>query len=355
MTENVRPERSSPLRSAAVAVVALLVATVGGYTAWKAFGSTGSQLAGKNGYFLRLPEAANPPGDDPDNRGATVPVVTNLPDGTRVLIEEEHVGGSVHWLTGTQCCPPVKEGMLIAHISSPECMVPPGGKARAGFRVTLTVAPDATVLFRCLSFNCGSEQQQPKEILEILGPRFENVRGDQVTTIQGMRAIVATGTYEWPEGACAGFLDSPERLPEDCRPGTPPIVWERADLVPGDTIGALTQLQICMLWNYGTEAFREAHPWPEFKDTVTAWIEELGPLTSPEGPYEGETYLTTRLTQESAETFSFDGKELPERLVAEYLYRSRPVAEAEFVHIANSNPNVVPEWEIARFDILQGG
>jgi hypothetical protein len=132
-----------------------------------------------------------------------------LPDETSVLIEEEHLEGTVAGLSGSRCCPPVKEGMLIAHVSSPDCGAPEGSRVSTGFRVRLTVAPDAAGLFRCLSFNCGSEQQQPKEVLEILGSRFENVHGDQVTTVQGVKALVATGTYDWPAGTCAGFFDSP--------------------------------------------------------------------------------------------------------------------------------------------------
>jgi hypothetical protein len=355
VTEDAQPRWSASLRPPAVVAVALLIASVGGYAAWKAFGSSGNQLAGKEGYFLRLPEAVAAARDESGNPGAAVRVETNLPDGTRILIEEEHLGGTIQGPSGTRCCPSVSEGMLIAHVYSPDCGVPEGGTVSTGFRVTLTVAPSAAGLFSCPSISCGSEQHQPKEILEILGSRFQDVHGEQVTTVQGVKALVATGTYEWPPRTCAGFFDSPERLPEDCKPGTPPIVWERADLVPGDVIGALTNSQICMLWNYGTEEFREAHPWPEFKTAVTAWIEELGPLVSPEGPYQGETYLSARVTEESAETFLLLGKELPERLVAEYLYRGRPVAEAEFVHIANPNPNVLPEWQVARFDILQGG
>lgn len=349
--ENAQPGQPGSLRPPAAVLVAVLIASAGGYVAWNAFGSSGSQVAGREGYFLHLPKAADPQTDSDGNPGAAVSVETNLPDGTRVLTEEEQLAGPVPGVSGTQCCPSVEDGMLLAHASSPDCGLPEGAKASVGFRVTLTVAPDATELFSCPSISCGSEQHQPEEILEILGPRFENLRGEQVTTVRGVKALVASGTYEWPDGTCAGFLDSPERLPEDCRPGTPGIVWERADLVPGDVIGALTQSQICMLWNYGTESFRDTHPWPEFKGTVTAWIDDLGPLVSPQWP-SGETYLTARVTNESAETFTYSERELPAHLVAEYLYRGRPVAEAEFLHVPKSNPQISPEWQIARFEIL---
>jgi hypothetical protein len=351
VTENAQPGQPGSLRPRAAVLVAVLIASVGGYVAWKAFGSSGSKVAGREGYLLRFPKAADPQLDADGNPGAAVSVGTNLPDGTRVLIQEEQLGGPVPGVSGTQCCPPVKEGMLLAHASSPDCGLPIGARASVGFRVTLTVAPDAAGLFSCPSFSCGSEQRQPEELLQILGPRFENLHGEQVTTVRGVKALVARGTYEWPEGTCAGFLDSPERLPKDCGPGTPGIVWERADLVPGDVVGALTQSQICMLWNYGTESFRDAHPWPEFKGTVTAWIDELGPLVSPQWP-SGETYLTVRVTNESAETFSYLERQLPERLVAEYLYRGRAVAEAEFLHVPKPNPQVLPEWQITRFEIL---
>jgi hypothetical protein len=288
----------------------LLLASAGTYGLWRAF-QPGTGLT-PEGFALLLSEAAESSGDDP-NVGAIVRISTNLPDETQVIVEHEQLGGPSAGHGPQQCCPRVNESFLLVTVDNLDCLnAPPGTVPSSGFRLKLTVVPDTVpVQFQCL--NCeGLSNPQPKRVQEVLGPNFERVTGDQVTTVAGMRALVATGTFQWPEDTCAAALRAADRMPEVCRPGTEGVSEEDVGAVGRSVVGTLVQFRLCELWNYGTEEFRSTHPWPEFRDGVRAWLDGLGPLVEPGWPARGREYLSAHVVRESQQTIAgTDGKQLP--------------------------------------------
>jgi hypothetical protein len=355
-----RAQEGSHLREprsvGAVASVAFLVVAVGlvGYLAWRAFepsrvppaappapsssGSTPTSASpSAEGFFISFPDTVEASG------GARFLATTNLPDGTKVVVEyTEGEGG------GFRCCPEVKGGMVQVEVEDSSCLLPRGHTMSTGFEVKLTVVPDVAPLEpECLDPN-GCSSPQPASVLDVLGRGFERLTGAQVTSVDGIRALVATRAYRWPDGVCDASKRS--MIPEDCPAENGEAISEvTPNEAAADLVGIFLQERLCELWGAATPSFQQANPWPQFSGRVGAWVEGLGPLVSPNGD---ETFLERQVVSESPETFTgYHGETLPVSFVARYLYRGEPVAEAEFVNVGPRAEHTVTQWRVERLDL----
>ena len=296
----------------------------------------------EEGYYLRFPDSVTATAEV--NGGADIAIGTNLPEGTYATVA---YGETETQSSGYTCCPKVKDGILQITVNDQSCYFPFGSSPSSGFRVTVTVVPDAAPLqFECLNPDGCSHPQNPS-VQEILGPKFEHLTGDQVTNVRGMRALVGDASYDWPPGACDAHYASGGFLPKVCKTGYGDISEESVGGAAATLVGIFQQLRLCELYDDGTDGFRSAHPWPEFLGRTRGWIEGLGPLVAPDG----SSVLRAEVIRESTETFEALGKKLPVSFVAAYTYEGRKVAEAEFVETGPRAPNIVPKWQFTRLDL----
>jgi hypothetical protein len=145
-----------------------------------------------SGYWVLFPDAPQPMGAG--SAGAVkIVALTNLPDGTLFLTNTDR---------GGMCCSAVTDGRMIIDASSSACDKVSGAHG-PGLSITITASAD--IGQHVVGVPLGGQQpQQPDSVLAILGARFENLTGKQVTNIGGEPALVASTRYAWSKPLCLG-------------------------------------------------------------------------------------------------------------------------------------------------------
>jgi hypothetical protein len=343
-------------RRSLAAGVSLVVLAGAGFAVWRAFRPLHpvAMASGSidDGYYLRFTDAISATSDP--NGGVDLVLDTNLPDGTIVLQQDAETGMQGAHSMGLGSA--VQGGHLAITVSDQSCYATQGAPRSTGFTVTITVRPVFdTVTFEGPPGPNGSPRPppgQPAEVLAILGDRFQNLTGDQVTTDGDVREIVVTYAHDWPDDVCAGYLAS--NVPADCGPNGEAVSEDHsADAVAASVIGILEQMRLCELWGATTPEFQAANPWPSVRDAWLTWVQGLGSLAGPPG-HEQDTPLSFEVVSTSHETFvaPTSGLALPESLVADYALDGTVVAEAEFVHTGPTGDGAVPQFRISRFDLM---
>jgi RNA polymerase sigma factor (sigma-70 family) len=301
-----------------------------------------------SGYFVELPEELTPASENP-NGGGTLVATTNLPEGTRVSIGYEildasgEASGGSGGISGLQ----VENQEIRADIDNQSCYYLVGQQgSSAGVSVTVTVSPEAGLP---RSGPMGSDRidaAQPDGVLETLGEGFEYLTGQQVRTIDGVRQLVATATYEWPEDSCAGTREA--FVPEVC-PTTPgQLQGDNLKQAMGEVMGAIGQGRLCELWQLAlTPGVEVEHPWSEFRQEWSDWLfGRLGDVTAAGDPY--ASALTWEVVAE--ETV---GNQT--RATVAIALRGEPVAEVVLVSLpdwpAASEPGVIPFWGLVSYTL----
>ena len=146
--------------------------------------------ATSEGHYLAL---ASRSGSDAADQEARLYATTNLPDGTKVLIEAVGVEGET-----PVCCPEVHNGRVL--LLNRDCRSSEGSLPGEQLRVTVTVRPtfDPSLIIG-LAEPKETESEglaQPPRVLDLLGPHFERLEGEQVTTDGGDRQIVVSRVYD---------------------------------------------------------------------------------------------------------------------------------------------------------------
>jgi hypothetical protein len=335
--------------------VSMLVLAGAGFAVWRAFAPLRPAPlrsgATDDGYYLRFTDAISATSDP--NGGADLVLDTNLPDGTIVLQQDAETG--VPGGRGMGLGSAVQGGHLPITVGDQSCYATQGAPRSTGFTVTITVRPVFdNVAFDSFPLPNGSPRPppgQPPEVLGILGDRFQNLTGDQVTTDGDVRQMVVTLDHQWPDDVCAGYLAS--NVPTNCGPNGEAVSGDHsADDVAASVIGVLEQTRMCELWGATTPDFQAANPWSTVRDAWLTWVQGLGSLAGPPG-HEQDTPLSFRIVSMSQETFAAptSGTVLPESLVADYSLNDALIAEAEFVHTGPTNDGAVPQFRIARFNV----
>jgi hypothetical protein len=296
------------------------------------------------GHFIRMPEKAGSPGQDV-NGGAVIVMTTNLPDGTLVYITSEFPG-SAGW-SNPLCCPAVRRGSLTFRQQG-FCIGFPKPDMAAGFDISAIVVPDLSLVFRgpgqgCdSSVVCGAGPRQPLSVQRLLGPNLEKIKGGQVTTIVGTRALVASAHFAWPSDVCRVPRDIVSGVPRICRPTLESIDdgegGANLRAVVGSVISTLSQPRLCTLYDFMTREYRTSHPWVEFRERTKAWIEAHRPLMG----LGYKNFLSGRIVAQGPGTVGIGHS--PQWLKAEYFLRGRKVGHARFV--ASTWHEGITKWEI---------
>jgi hypothetical protein len=338
--------------TAGVVVLLILLSTVGGL--WWAFGRGERRATGEtqDGYFVAFPEDAGPPAPNGDG-GATLTVATNLPAETMVMASyDAGSSGSIG------CCRAVSDGLLVVEIDNQHCLDAFAPQSD-GFSVSVVVVP----VFGSSTYGAigrGSpdcpggcaEQPQPSSVLAVLGERFENLTGDQVTTLEdGTAALVATSEhFDWPEDTCRPARAA--QLTETCTYQEPLLVSldRRIESVAGAFIQAINESNPCLLYGDSSPEYQDANPWLEFRDAFFAWIDGLGPLDrteqAPGGP------LSFEIVSRSEESFVTDGIELPEEMTVDYFAGEARVARVEFLHAFGEGDGAAPQYHVIGLELF---
>jgi hypothetical protein len=254
--------------------VALAVFCAAGVLTWQAFApGSGPGLASQpgypsppaSGYYVLFPDQASVQAKADDMSRATLTAITNLPDGTLLSIS----GGD--WT----CCPPVKDGGIVVTAGNQTCygMVGDAGNS-PGFDVEITARPDTgSLIFPGPMTGSSSAPKQPPSVLEVLGPNFENLTGDQVVDQgDGSKWLVAKARYQWPQPQCGGdpipLFGGPE-----CQPTQEQLQGDTLNGAMGDVMGAIGQGRMCEFWGVMLPPdVEEQHPWPGFADAWKPWL-----------------------------------------------------------------------------------
>ena len=282
----------------------------------------------QSGYFIELPSQAGSPGDNP-NGGATIRMTTNLPKGILVRIESERVG-SPSGGGASHCCPAFGDGSMESPVDG-DCYSPES--TSKGFRFKVTAAP---------------RPDQPQNVQDELGPNFEKLEGEQVRTVDGQRALVASKEYTWPEDACAPTMAylMPDKCPESTISILDDTGGESTEGVGGSVVVTLGQYRLCDLYNYATTGFQKANPWLEFRDRTKEWIDAHRPLA---GPDLGEFYLSHRIVRMSDQRLGGEFNS-PSWIEVDYTLRGERVAHARFV--ARLWYSGYTKWDLAELVLL---
>jgi hypothetical protein len=346
-----RPEAGPRIaRGVVLSVALILVLSAVGYLTWTAFRPSSSpgpvthRTSTPAGYYIAFPQSITALTNDP-NGGAAVVLSTNLPDGTKVMVHDTETGDGG---AGFGCCDEVQGGQLRVKVNDTSCYNPLGQDRSAGFVLTLTVTPSIdSGRFGDCPGGC-KPVPQPQPVLDVLGAHFENLTGDQVTTVDGQRALVATAHYDWPEGVCDANVAAEQ--PDVCPAANgEPISEVSPPEAAADLVGVFLQARLCELWGAATPEFQQANPWSSFRDRVNGWLQGLGPLVSPDGQ---QTFLVREIVGQSPETFTgYHGMTLPVSFTARYLYKGTPVGEAEFVNVEPRASHIVTQWRVSRVDL----
>jgi hypothetical protein len=299
-----------------------------------------------SGYFVELPEDLAPAPENP-NGGGTLVATTNLPEGTIVSVSYEILdangepSGGAGGIGGLR----VKDGEIRTEIGNQSCYYLIGQQGTsAGVSVTVTVSPEGGLP---RSGPMGSESvdtSQPKSVEEILGEDFEHLRGEQVQTVDGVRQLVATKTYDWPADSCAGTRHS--FVPEACPPTQGQLQGDNLKEAMGEVMGAIGQGRLCELWQLALTPEVEAqHPWSEFRQEWSDWLfGTLRDVTEPGDPY------SSALTWEVVAEETIGDQTRATVVVA---LRGEPVAELVMVSLSDwpaaSEPGVIPFWGLVSY------
>jgi hypothetical protein len=267
------PEEVRKAPRSLVILVALAVFGAAGLLTWDAFtptsgpgrvGEPGYPSPPVSGYYILFPgqDGVQPGGDTPF--GVTLTALTNLPEGTLVGWN----GGD----TGT-CCPAVKDGKIVMTFSNPSCYGPVGDAANStGFTVEITARPDTSSLI-FPGLGSPPAQAQPPSVLDVLGPHFENLTGDQVVEQNdGSKWLVGKAHYQWPEPQCGG-APIPLFGGPDCQPSQEQLQGDTLDEAMVDVMGAIGQGRMCEFWSVMLPPdVEEQHPWPAFATEWRSWL-----------------------------------------------------------------------------------
>jgi len=263
------PRRASPVLAI---VVAFAVFAAGGVLAWRAFapGSTGPAQVWRpgypsppaSGYYILLPDQA----ERLDASDARVTALTNLPDGTLVDISTTNEG---------MCCLPVEDSKITFTTQDSACYGFVGQQPSGPmFDVTITARPDFEPwVVRGPLEEDPEPPEQPDSVIRVLGPRFENLSGDQVRERDdGSKWLVSSGTVPWPEPRCGGdpipLFGGPE-----CPPNEQQLQGDDLAGAMGEVMGAISQGRMCEFWGVMLPPDIEAqHPWPGFSAEWRAWL-----------------------------------------------------------------------------------
>ncbi len=217
------PSRRGRTMAALVSVIVVLAA---GFGLWRAFGVTGAPTTAEPGpsptvspsgsmsgggpldAFVTLPDelSARLNGANGSQLIATVVVTTNLPDGTVAFVDSTYVGGTESGAGELSVSNAVHDGQLRIDVAWAVCDFGQGISLTVEFR---PFYEDYTV-----PGPQGSPwpPTQPDEILQALGEHFQDITGDQVTTVDSSQGpinqIHLERDYPWPD-APSGFTPPP--------------------------------------------------------------------------------------------------------------------------------------------------
>jgi hypothetical protein len=301
------------------------------------------------GYFVQLPEELMRAPDNP-NGGGTLVATTNLPEGAivsvvgyEILDSNGEPSGGFGSIGGLK----VKDGQIRAHLDNQSCYYLVGQQGTsAGVSVTVTVSPEGA---HPISVPMGSESvdtSQPLSVMRILGEDFEHLRGEQVKTVDGVRELIATRTYAWPQDSCAGTRKA--FVPQICPPAQGQLQGDNLKEAMGEVMGAIAQGRLCDLWQLALTPEVEAqHPWSEFRQEWSDWLfERLGDVTEPGDPYSSALTWEVVAEETVGDQTSFS--------VAVAL-RGDPVAGLVMVSLpdstAASQPGVIPFWGLVSYTL----
>jgi hypothetical protein len=349
-TEGPTPDPPPSHRSAAVAViVAFALVAAGTFGVWKAF-APGSPRSSRrvtpadtgDGYYIRFPETV-PPAADP-NGGAVVSVDTNLPERTLISIAYKEVGPGGGG-GGFGCCSAVKDGQVTENADDQGCYSPPGAVVSSGFTVTFTaspVFPQREGPARPPGISPSPDLAQPASVLEVLGSDFANLTGDQVQTVGDHKELVATQTFDWPEGVCQGTRDS--MVPVTCSSSGATdgnLQFDTVREAAENITSVFAQVRLCELYDDMSHDWQNAHPWSTTRDDWLHWVDGLGSLAGSNGKF---TDLTVEVVDQSA-----DGMQA----TADVLLRGRRVAQIHVVQLPDPHVQGLAGhlWRYDRLDL----
>jgi hypothetical protein len=297
------------------------------------------------GFFIDMPLRAASAGIETFD-SAVVTVTSNLPDATLAYLTTDAPGYG-------------RETMVVQRFVRGRLTLRPGAQCdlqkddlSRGFNVQVIVVPDISLLFldeyrpACRRFtSCGAGPFQDRSVQNVLGPNFERLSGEDVTTIFGTRALVASAHYAWPHDACRTPLDIPNGFPVACPRSTATINEDQR----GEDTGIVTQSiprvlahnRVCDLYNFMTEEFRNRNPWPSFRDRLKRWLRTKG--HTPAADIFGQVVATGVDTVGLAKS--------PRFLDVEYRHgRPRVILRARFT--ATATRLGYTRWRIARLELL---
>jgi hypothetical protein len=219
-----------------------------------------------SGYYVLFPDQDSVRAEGGDGSRATLTAITNLPEDTLLSIS----GGD----EGT-CCPPVKDGGIVVTAGNQTCYGPVGDAANSpGFDVEITARPDTdSLIYPGPISGSSSGPKQPPSVLDVLGPNFETLTGDQVVEQEdGSKWLVAKARYQWPEPQCGG-----DPIPlfggPDCQPSQEQLQSDTLDGAMVDVMGAIGQGRMCEFWGVMLPPdVEEQHPWASFADEWRPWL-----------------------------------------------------------------------------------
>lgn len=281
-------------------------------------------------YFFRFPDRAASPPTRQLGGGATLVIRTNLPEGTLLVVGFQTGDRS----SGFEMGQSVHQGMASIDVANIHChnafaQEPPG------FAVTVATAPVLNSSFiseavhsarECLPPGSNCDASQPASVLAALGPHFERLTGDQVTTFEGANVIIVrSGSYQWPAGNCLRG-HSQTHIPT-CPPQRSifPIESRRPEWFASRIAAVGNEWKPCLVWASASKEFQAANPWPAFRDRFTVWLDGMGRSKGdfPEG----------HLLSSSTESFPYKDSMLPQEFSLELVRGGTRVATASFLHI----------------------
>jgi hypothetical protein len=179
-------------------------------------------------------------------------------------------------------------------------------------------------------------------VQKVLGPGFERLTGDSVTTLFGSRALVGSAHYAWPKDACRPPLDFAGGTPQVCSPSAASINQDEGGVnvehVAESIAILMRQNRFCDLYNFTTDGFKSATSWSEFRGRILRWTKRPTFYAISRGGYGRGTPGTIGVAKS------------PEFLLADYHIWGKTAAHARFV--AHATPSGDTRWEIAELELV---